>query len=157
MITSGKVVSITYRLTNDKGEELERTQTGHPFRYVHGASTIVAGLEAGLTGRKAGEALKITVPPGQAYGEFNPSLKKKMERSLFPSEQPVEVGELFRVTEADGSACVYEVEKIDPEAVYVNANHPLAGKTLKFDVRIVDVRDATAEEQASGHVAGAGA
>lgn len=153
MVADGKVVCISYRLTDETGAELERTEKEHPLRYVHGTNTILRGLEVALVGLRAGEAAKITVPPGDAYGDFDADLRLEMDRSLFPSGAPLDVGELFRVTQPDGSSRVYVVEKVAGNVVTVNANHPLAGQTLRFDVKVLEVRDATDVERTSGAVA----
>lgn len=151
MIANGKVVSISYRLTNESGQELERTDRTEPFCYVHGKNTIVSGLESGLSGLKPGDVAKITVPAKDAYGEIDGTLKTTMDLSLFP-DGDIDVGELFRVTQPDGSAQVYVVESVENGKVTVNANHPLAGQILRFEVEVLEVRDATPQETASGEV-----
>lgn len=151
MIANGKVVSISYRLTNESGQELERTDRTEPFCYVHGKNTIIPGLETGLSGLKPGDVAKITVPAKDAYGEIDGNLKTTMDLSLFP-DGDIEVGELFRVTQPDGSALVYIVEGVANGKVTVNANHPLAGQTLKFEVEVLGVRDATPQETTTGEV-----
>ena len=153
-ITSRKVVSIDYTLTNEKGEVLDSSDGQAPLTYIHGANNIIPGLEAALEGKAAGDSLQVTIAPPDAYGERDERLVQAIPRDRFPIEE-VEVGMQFQA-EGGGMSRVLQVVAVDAEQVKVDANHPLAGVTLAFDVKVVAVRDATLEELTHGHVHGEG-
>ena len=155
LITNQKVVTIDYTLTDPKGEVLDSSQGQEPLIYIQGAGSIIPGLEAALEGKAAGDALKVTVAPAQAYGERDEELVREVPRDRFPTGGEITVGMRFHAQGAGGSHVV-TVVSIDDKNITVDANHPLAGVTLSFDVKVVDVRDATAEELAHGHVHGKG-
>lgn len=152
-ISKGKVVQFNYVLRNSKGEEVDRSEKGEAFEYLHGASQIVAGLERGIEGLTSGDKKMVTVPPAEAYGEVNPQLKAEIDRSAFPKDMPIEPGVQFRA-DLEGGPMILRIESVNGDKVMVDGNHPLAGETLHFEVEIVSVRDATKEELAHGHVHG---
>ena len=95
-IADGKVVDLSYELTNEKGEVLDKSTAKDPFTYLHGAQQIVEGLETALLGLKVGDRKKVSVPPALGYGEHNPELKLVVNRSQFPAEAEIEQGMRFR-------------------------------------------------------------
>ncbi len=149
------VVSIDYTLTDDEGEVLDSSEAGAPLVYLHGADNIIPGLETALTGKSKGDALKVVVSAEDGYGEYDDSLVAEVERDRFPGADEIELGDQFQANTPDGPRMV-TVIGIDDEAITIDANHPLAGETLHFDVKIVDVRAATKEEIQHGHVHGEG-
>lgn len=149
------VVSIDYTLTDSEGEILDQSEAGAPLVYLHGADNIIPGLEAALTGKSKGDALKVTVEAEDGYGEYDESLVAEVERDRFPGADEIELGDQFQANTPEGPRLVTVIE-ISDEAITIDANHPLAGETLNFDVKIVDVRAATPEEIAHGHVHGPG-
>jgi len=149
-----KVVSIEYTLRDDKGEMLDSSEGGDPLVYLHGHGNIVPGLESALEGKPEGHAAKVVVPPEQGYGETDPELVFTEPRSSFDFE--VEVGQMLEAKDEDGEAYEYAVTAVTTEGVTLDGNHPLAGMTLHFDVKVVGVRPATAEELSHGHVHGHG-
>ena len=151
-IASAKVITIDYTLTAEDGEVLDSSEQDGPLTYLHGAGYIVPGLEAALEGKSAGDALKVVVPPADGYGEHDTELVQAMPRDRFPDGE-IEVGMRFQAESAHGVR-VLTVVAMNEREVTVDANHPLAGRTLSFDVTVRDVRDATAEEIAHGHVHG---
>lgn len=154
-ISKNKVVSLDYVLTDDQGRVIDRSNEGSTFAYLHGAKNIIPGLEQALEGHKTGDNVKVTVSPEQAYGERDDSLTQVLDRSQFQGVDQLEVGMQFHAGNADGTGIqVVTITKLDGDAVTIDANHPLAGVTLNFDVTVREVRDATAEELDHGHVHG---
>ncbi len=124
--------------------------------YLHGAENIVPGLEAALTGQATGAKVKASVPPEDGYGDRDPDATERIPRSAFPPELALETGMHLTARHENGSIVPMTVSAVGDEEVTVDLNHPLAGRTLHFDVAIVDIRDATDEERQHGHVHGAG-
>ena len=154
MIKNGKVVDLSYSLKNSKGEVLDQADAKDPFTYLHGAQQIVPGLENALEGMKIGDKKQVTVPPSQGYGEKNPQLKLAVNRSQFPAGMEVQPGMQFEADTGDGHGMMFTVESIQGDKVNIDGNHPLAGETLHFNVEVLNVRDATAEELNHGHAHG---
>lgn len=150
-IARNSVVSFHYTLTNDEGEVLDSSKGHEAFTYLQGSQMIVPGLEAQMEGKAKGDKFKAVVAPGDAYGEFNKELLQRVPLDRFGGQQ-VEVGMQFQA----GEHSVVTVEEVTDTDVLVNGNHPLAGVTLHFDVEVTDVRQATEEEVAHGHVHGPG-
>lgn len=145
------VVSFHYTLTNPEGEVIDSSQGHDAFTYLQGGQMIVPGLEGQMEGRIKGDKFMAVVEPAEGYGEFNKELLQRVPLDRFGGQQ-VEVGMQFQA----GEHSIVTVEEVTAEDVLVNGNHPLAGVTLKFDVEILDVRQATAEEISHGHVHGPG-
>jgi len=154
-IAKHKVVSINYTLTDQADTVLDRSAGGDPMVYIHGVGHIIPGLENALSGKAVGDTLKVTVPPQEAYGMRNEALQQTVPRERFEPGMDIEAGMRFHAPTDDGVEMV-TVTRVDGDSVTVDANHPLAGLTLNFDVEVVEVRDATLEELSHGHVHGAG-
>jgi FKBP-type peptidyl-prolyl cis-trans isomerase SlyD len=144
------VVSLSYTLTV-AGNQIEQGD----IDYLHGHGNIVPGLEAGLEGATVGDARAVEVPPQLGYGERMDDAMQQVPRGMFPAGMEVEQGMRFLANTPDGQRIPVYVMHVDEETVIVDANHPLAGATLNFDVTIRAVRAATAEEIAHGHPHGA--
>ncbi len=153
-ITEGKVATIDYTLTDDAGNVLDQSKDEGPLSYLHGFGNIIPGLETALEGKTAGDALKVNVAPADAYGDRDEELVQSIERERFP-DGDIKVGMRFQAHTPHGSRML-TVLAVDDEEITIDANHPLAGKRLSFDVKVVEVRDATEEELEHGHVHGAG-
>jgi FKBP-type peptidyl-prolyl cis-trans isomerase SlyD len=153
-IANQAVVTIDYTLTDDQGAVLDSSNGEEPLTYIHGSGSIIPGLENALAGRAAGDALKVTVAPVDGYGERDEELVQAVPRNRFPAAS-IEVGMRFHAQGSDGSRVV-TVVAVDDANVTVDANHPLAGMTLAFDVKVLEVRTATADELEHGHVHGKG-
>jgi FKBP-type peptidyl-prolyl cis-trans isomerase SlyD len=144
------IVSIDYTLTNDAGRQLD-TSAGHgPLAYLHGHQQLIPGLERALEGKEPGDHFNATIAPSDAYGQHDPELVQSVPRSMFPSDQPIMLGQQFRSKDDDGMHLV-RIAAIDEQNVKVDGNHPLAGQTLHFDLTVRAVRDATPEEIEHGH------
>lgn len=152
-VKSGKVVGIHYVLKNGAGEEIDRSEPNQPLEYLHGAGQIVPGLEKALEGMQVGEKKNVKVNPAEGYGEVMPELRGEVSRSHFPKDMPIEVGTIFRAQLPEGPTDL-RIHAVIGDKVTVDANHPLAGETLHFDVEIASIRNATEEEQSHGHAHG---
>ena len=151
-IANNCVVAFHYTLTDDEGNELDSSKGKEPLAYLHGHSGIIPGLERELEGKVAGDAMKVTVQPADGYGELNPELVQAVPRAAFQGVDQIEVGMQFQAQGAGGQVQMVVVKEVSDELVTVDANHPLAGQLLHFDVSIEGVREATEEEISHGHV-----
>jgi FKBP-type peptidyl-prolyl cis-trans isomerase SlyD len=154
-IGKDKVVSIDYTLTNAQGEVLDSSKGREALPYLHGASNIIPGLESALEGKSAGDQIRVTVQPDQAYGQLDPALVQGVPRDKFQGMTNIQPGMQFTAQTSHGRRIV-TVAKVDEKEITIDANHPLAGVTLTFDVTVKDVREATPEELQHGHAHGAG-
>jgi FKBP-type peptidyl-prolyl cis-trans isomerase SlyD len=150
---SGTVVTMHYTLTDDSGALLDNSTGGDPFAYLHGHGNIVPGLEKALEGVAAGHKSRVTVPPTDGYGESDPSAIFEAPRAHFPPDMTLETD--MRVhAEGPNGPITLTVVRLTEQGAILDANHPLAGKTLHFDVEVVSVRAATDEELSHGHAHG---
>ncbi len=149
MITDDKVVSFNYTLRDDKGEELENSGA-EPLQYLHGHQNIIPGLEKALSGLAVGDKKTVTVPPEEGYGEYNPSLKFSTEVEKFGEDVPP-VGAMVQIHAQDDQVVLAQVAELKDKEVVLDANPPLAGKTLCFEVEITEIRGASEEELAHHH------
>jgi len=152
LIGDNLVVSMHYKLTDDEGKVLDATDGTEPLEYLHGAGNLIPGLEKALVGKVAGSTLQVTVDPAEGYGDVMPELVQVVEIAAFQGVESVEVGMAFEAQAADGSVERIVVKEVEGDKVTIDANHPLAGVMLNFDVEVVGVREATEEEVAHGHV-----
>lgn len=150
-ITKNSVVSIHYTLTNDAGEVLDSSSGRDPLKYLQGSGNIIIGLEEALEGKSKGHHEKVTIAPEKAYGVKDDALIQQVPRTHFDPKQPIEPGMQFRA-QTEAGPVVVTVTKVDDQLVTLDANHPLAGVTLHFDVEVTDVAAASDEEIAHGHV-----
>jgi FKBP-type peptidyl-prolyl cis-trans isomerase SlyD len=150
-----KVVSIDYTLTDDGGEVIDTSSGGEPLTYLHGGGEIVPGLERALEGKAPGDEVNAKIEPDDGYGQKNPGLIQPVPRAQFPGVKDIQVGMQFQAQTNHGPRVV-TVVGVDENNVTVDANHPLAGATLNFAVKVVEVRDATPQELDHGHAHGAG-
>lgn len=149
------VVLIHYTLTNDAGETLDSSAGREPLAYLHGFGNIIPGLENALAGKKAGDKLKVSIPPAEAYGLREDALLQVVPREAFGGAPDLEVGMQFQAQTPEGVRIV-TIVGVEGDNIHLDGNHPLAGETLHFDVEVTEVRKASDEELAHGHVHGAG-
>ncbi|WP_305907055.1 peptidylprolyl isomerase [Methylomarinum sp. Ch1-1] len=153
-ISDNMAVSIHYTLTNAGGETLDSSMGAEPLVYLHGAGNIISGLEDALSGKNAGDKFNVTIEPEDAYGEKRAEMIQVVSKDLFEG-MPVEVGMQFQAEVSHGPGIITVVH-IEGDEVTIDGNHPLAGESLTFDVEVMDVREATEEEVAHGHIHGEG-
>lgn len=145
------VVSIHYKLTDGSGNEIDSSSGGEPLAYLHGADNIVPGLERELAGKSVGDRVQVTVAPEDGYGPVQEELVQTLEREVFQGVDEIEAGMQFEAKSPDGHSQVVTVKAVSDDGVTVDANHPLAGVTLNFDVTVESIREATEEELTHGH------
>jgi len=149
-VARNRVVSIEYTLTGEDGAVLDTSRGDEPISYVHGSGTLVDALEAAMEGKGPKDTVSLTLPPDQAYGVRDDSIVFTLPRAQFGAGEEPEIG-MQIMLQGDGDGRVVTVVAMDENEVTVDGNHPLAGLTLTFDVEIIDVREATAEEIEHGH------
>ncbi|MEQ1774688.1 MAG: peptidylprolyl isomerase [Burkholderiales bacterium] len=151
-VAQNTVVSLSYELYDGDGKLIEKAET--PLVYLHGGySGIFPLVEKALDGKAVGDACRIHLPPGDAFGEYDAELVRMETRDKFPAE--ITVGMQFEgQSDQHGEAVVYTVTDIAEDKVVVDGNHPLAGQTLNFQCVVSAVRVATQEELTHGHVHG---
>ncbi|WP_421620773.1 FKBP-type peptidyl-prolyl cis-trans isomerase [Alkalilimnicola ehrlichii] len=148
-VAKDRVVSIDYTLKDTEGTLLDSSEGRGPLAYLHGAGNIIPGLEQALEGQNSGDSVEVTIEPGDAYGERDDNLIQDVPKQMFDSVEKVEPGMQFQAQTPNGTQ-VITVREVGDEMVKVDANHPLAGVTLNFDVKVIDVRDASSEEVENG-------
>ena len=154
-VRTGHVVRMHYTLRDENGATIESSVGRDPLSYLHGSSQIIPGLEKALDGSDPGTKTVVTVAPQDAYGHKDPAAIIRAAREDFPPDLDLTPGVEVQAETPDGPLSFLVVSVDEKEAV-LDANHPLAGKTLTFDVEILDVRKATQDELAHGHVHGPG-
>ena len=145
-----KVYSINYNLRNAEGVVVDTSKGGEPLTFLEGTGQVVKGIEKALEGRSPGDVLDVTVPPELAYGEHNPAHIQVVSKSLFDGVDDVVAGMKFQTNTGEQTQ-VIKVVSVSGDSVTVDANHPLAGFTLYFDIEVLSVRDATEEEVKLGY------
>ena len=141
-------VTIDYELRDDEGELVDASQAegGEPIRYVHGYGMLVPGLEASLVGLRAGDEREVVVPAEAGYGEYDEDLVLEVDRSELPDPKAVTVGDELVAESPDGEELALNVVEVKDDVVVVDANHPLAGVTLHYRVKVLEIRPATDDE-----------
>ena len=150
-VAQDRVVTIAYTLKDDEGNVLDSSENHGDLAYVHGHQNIVEGLEDALEGKDVGDTVTTTVEPEKGYGDRHDQLMFTVPRSNMP-DGDLEVGMQFAAQDKEGNQQVVTLIDIGDEEVKLDANHPLAGQTLHFDVTVNDVREASDEEVEHGHV-----
>jgi FKBP-type peptidyl-prolyl cis-trans isomerase SlyD len=150
------VVTMEYLLKLEDGAEVDRSDEQDPLQFLQGRGQIIPGLEKELYGMQIGDEKKVTVAPADAYGELDPQHFETVSRDIFPSDLDLSIGKSLQLRDADSDRIFQAtVSKLKDDNVVLDFNHPLAGETLFFEIRIADLRTATSEELAHGHVHGA--
>lgn len=154
-IEKNKVATIEYTLKNNDGDVLDTSEGNDPMTYIQGIGNLIPGLEDALAGKGVGDEVQVTIPPEKAYGLPDAELVQVVERNVFQGVDDLQVGMQFQAQSDQGTQVIW-ITDIEGDQVTIDGNHPLAGETLNFDVKVVDVRDASAEELDHGHVHGPG-
>ena len=150
-IAKHTVASIHYTLTDNEGNILDSSDGRDPLNYIHGIGNLITGMEEGLEGKTKGAKLNLKVSPEKGYGVKSDKMIQKVSRDAF-GDQEIEVGMQFQTDRGE----VVTITHIGLDQITVDANHPLAGVELNFKVEVLDVRSATEDEIAHGHVHGPG-
>jgi len=137
-VEAGKKVKFDYKLTID-GQVIESSEGKQPIEYTHGEAQIIPGLSAALEGMNVGDNKTVTIEPDQGYGTVKQDAFKEVPKKNFPEDFKFEVGSVIELQSPDGGVFPGVISAIKEEAVVVNFNHPLAGKTLVFDISIVGI------------------
>jgi FKBP-type peptidyl-prolyl cis-trans isomerase SlyD len=154
-ITTNMVAQFHYTLKDADGNELESSAAGHPMTYLHGIDSLLPGLERALVGKDSGDKFSVTLLPGDAFGELKDDSEMRVPLSQLRGSKKWEPGMQAVIQTPQGHQQV-TVLKVGHTMATVDTNHPMAGKTLIFDIEIVDVREASAEELSHGHAHGPG-
>ena len=156
-VSDNVVVTLEYILTLDDGEEIDRSTAEEPLQFLQGHGEIIRGLEKALYGMQVGESKEVNVSPSDGYGEYNSSAFETMTRDNFPANMELAEGQELNIRDSETNeifqASIYEIKQ---DEVVLDFNHPLAGESLNFSVKVVDLREATTEELSHGHVHGSG-
>jgi FKBP-type peptidyl-prolyl cis-trans isomerase SlyD len=155
-IANGSVVGIDYSLHLGDGKVVDASAPGQPLTYLHGEGQIVPGLESALEGLDVGDRKQVVVAPPEGYGEHDLRGVQEVPRGSFPPDFEPKVGMELTAEGPNGEPVPFAIRDVKPETVLIDLNHPLAGKTLHFEVTVREVRDATDDERAHGHAHGPG-
>jgi FKBP-type peptidyl-prolyl cis-trans isomerase 2 len=139
VIAAGRTVSMEYTLTLDDGTTLDTNVGGEPLVFEHGSQQIIPGLEKQLEGLSAGESRTVVVVPEEAYGPVDPEAFQEVELEQIPGDARA-VGTILVADDGSGNQRQVRVAEVRHESVLIDFNHPLAGKTLNFAVKILEVR-----------------
>lgn len=154
-VAQDTVVLIHYTLTDDAGKTIDSSAGGEPLAYLHGNGNLIPGLERALEGKQSGDSVTVKIAPAEGYGEYDKRLVQQVPRRALKGIANVYVGMQLQA-QSDHGARAVTVTQVAGDMVTIDGNHPLAGQNLNFDVKIEDVRAATEEELAHGHVHGPG-
>ncbi len=138
-------VEIDYTLTDDDGNVVDKSHPGSPLGFIWGQGQIIPGLEKAIKGMSVNDTMQITVAPEDGYGDASDEMFQEIPKDNFPDGTNLVAGQEFQADTPHG-VMKFIIHEIKTDAIIVDLNHPLAGKNLNFDVKIVNVREATEEE-----------
>jgi FKBP-type peptidyl-prolyl cis-trans isomerase SlyD len=139
VVKDGLLISLDYTLKSPEGKVIETSKGREPLRYIHGQKMMIPGLEKELTGMKVGGAKHVTVKPEDGYGKINPNAVREVPKDQVPANA-LKVGATLASREPNGMVVPMTVKQIKEKTVVMDMNHPMAGKTLVFDVKVVDIQ-----------------
>lgn len=154
VVAEGMVVTLDFTLTLSDGEVADSTEGEMPLRFIAGQGQLLPGLEDAMLGMVVNEEREITLRPEDAYGEWDEEALEEIDRSELPEDVELEEGMPLEVTDTEGETYEASVYEVRANSVVLDYNHPLAGETLNFHVKVIDVRPATPSELKHGHVHG---
>jgi FKBP-type peptidyl-prolyl cis-trans isomerase SlyD len=141
VIQAGSEVTFDYTLTDESGAVIDSSKGKEPMHYVHGRGQIISGLEKELTGMAVGAEKKVTVKPEEGYGPIDPRRFHEVPKDKLPPDA-LKVGAMLMAQGPQGQGVPVRVHEIKEKTVIMDFNHPLAGKTLSFDIKITDIKAA---------------
>ncbi len=157
MSATQRVISFHYTLTDSSGEVIDTSRDSEsPFAYLEGMGQIIPGLERAMALLNVGDKRKIEVAAADAYGTFDEQLVVEVPKDKLPTTEDLQEGDQFQANGPQGEVLLFRVVEVLGETVKLDGNHPLAGEDLVFDVEVMGIRNATAEEIAHGHAHGEG-
>ena len=139
------MVAFDYTLTDESGTVIDSSKGKEPMHYVHGKGQIIPGLEKELAGMAVGGEKKVTVKPEDGYGPVNPQAFQEIPKDKLPPEA-LKVGTVLTATGPQGQSVPVRVHEVKENTVIMDFNHPLAGKTLLFDVKITEIKAADTDK-----------
>ena len=150
-VQANLVVTLDYKLIVED-EMLESTEDGEPIIFIQGIGQIISGLENSLYGMEVGDQKTVVVQPEDAYGEYDPESLQEAKKEEFSEEIPLDVGTFLDLEDDEGDILSAQIIAAEENTVTLDFNHPLAGKTLTFEITLTDLRPASEEELDHGHV-----
>jgi FKBP-type peptidyl-prolyl cis-trans isomerase SlyD len=150
-VQDGQVVSLVYTLQVD-GQVIDSSEESEPLQFIQGEGHIIPGLESALYDMEVGERKNLVIAPEYGYGELSNEAFIDVPKDQFPAEIPIELGIELQVRSPEGDIMEARIDKIEEDSVRLDFNHPLAGKVLHFDVKVIALRQASADEKSHGHV-----
>ena len=139
VVKDGLLISLEYTLKSPDGKVLESSKGREPLKYIHGQKMMIPGLEKELTGMKIGGEKNVTVKPEDGYGKINPKAVQEVPKEKIPANA-LKVGAVLAARSPEGMVVPMTVKEIKEKTVVMDTNHPMAGKTLVFDVKVVDIQ-----------------
>ena len=139
VISDGSIVTIHYKLKNVAGEVVSASPEDNPLVFKQGTGAIIPGLEKDMAGKKSGDKFSVTIEPSEGYGEVNEELYAEIKREAFSGINEIKPGMQFQTEDDNGNTQVIKVVSVDEKKITVDRNHPLAGKTLFFDIEVIAV------------------
>jgi FKBP-type peptidyl-prolyl cis-trans isomerase SlyD len=155
-VQPNKVITMNYTLKDSEDVVIDTTENKGAFSFISGANQILPKLEEKIGSMLIGSKKDVKLSAEEAYGVYDEKAIQKVEKSTFPDDATVEVGMGFVANSPDGHPMPFRVAAVEENEVTIDFNHPLAGKDLEFNVHLVDIRNASEEEVAHGHVHGPG-
>jgi len=150
-VQDGHVVSMEYTLRVD-GEVMDSSEGGDALKFVAGMGNIIPGLEKEMIGMGVGESKDVVVAPAEGYGEYNEEAFMDVPLEQFPEDMPMQVGTEIHLQDSSGVSRYARINSVEEKSARLDLNHPLAGKELHFNVKVIGLRDATKEELEHRHV-----
>ncbi|KFD22219.1 FKBP-type peptidyl-prolyl cis-trans isomerase [Tatumella ptyseos ATCC 33301] len=147
------VVSLAYQVRTEDGVLVDESPANVPLDYLHGHGSLISGLEKALENHEAGDKFDVNIPANDAYGQYDDNLVQRVPKDVFVGVDELQVGMRF-LAETDQGPVPVEITEVGDDYVVVDGNHMLAGQNLSFNVEVIAIREATAEELAHGHVHG---
>lgn len=140
VIKKGDIIKVEYEGCLEDGTIFDSTElnNGVPLKFEVGSGHVINGFDKAMIGKNTGEEFSITLPPSEAYGEFNPTLQHKIGRDQFPKDIEPEIGMILRIDAPNGSHSIARITEIEDNSVTIDMNHPLAGKNLNFKIKIIE-------------------
>jgi FKBP-type peptidyl-prolyl cis-trans isomerase SlyD len=155
-IAQNKVVTMNFTLTDDHGNVLDSTDQNGPFSYLSGNNMVLPKLEEAVNGMIIGTKKSLKLNAVDGYGNYNEDARQVVGKENFPEDFVLEVGMEYMASNPEGVQMPFIITNVDGDAITIDFNHPLAGMNLNFEIELIDVRDATADELNHGHVHGVG-